>query len=104
MSNTDLGSLSTAELQKLSSLKIYQGEPGRPYTVLQAVKGLSCHRNGYHDTLLTDSEAMQGVKIKAAQLGADAVVNANCQVHSDTDWVNNCWASVVCVGVAAKLN
>jgi hypothetical protein len=47
-------------------------------------------------------EALQGVKLRAAMLNADAVVNTFCQKNSDTDWINNCWAAVKCIGDAIK--
>jgi len=102
MSNPDLGSLSAAQLQTLSNMEVYEGGINRPHAVLEPVKGLSCHRNAYQSQLLTTDEAIEGVKLEAALLGADAVINLACQRNSGTDWVNNCWASFVCVGTAVK--
>ena len=49
---------------------------------------------------ISDEEALEGVRIKAVQLNADAVINTFCQTNSDTDWKNNCWASIKCIGDA----
>ena len=66
------------------------------------VKGLSCHRNQYQVANTTDAEALQGIRINAAKLGADAVINTFCQTNSTIDWRNNCWASITCVGEAIR--
>lgn len=44
---------------------------------------------------------MEGVKINAVLMDADAVINTACQ-NNGVDWGNNCWSSIVCVGEAIK--
>ena len=100
--NPDVGSLSSAQRAKISSMEVLRGPTSRPYTTLGTVKGLSCHRNAYQQQLLTETEAIEGVKLRAALLDADAVINTICQVNSGTDWVNNCWSSIVCAGDAVR--
>jgi uncharacterized protein YbjQ (UPF0145 family) len=41
------------------------------------------------------------VKLRAALLDADAVVNVLCNTSS-VDWVNNCWSSIICAGDAIR--
>lgn len=102
--NPDIGSLSSAQRANLANLKVYQGDaPVKNYEMIGTVKGLSCHRNAYKPIqMLSEEEAMQGVRMNAAKLGADAVVNTFCQNNSGTDLVNNCWASIVCAGDAVR--
>jgi hypothetical protein len=100
--NPDVGSLSSGQRARVASMEVFRGPADRPHTVLGSVKGLSCQRNAYKQQLLTESEALEGVKIRAALLDADAVANTVCQVNSGTDLVNNCWASIVCVGDAIR--
>ncbi len=100
--NPDVGSLSSSQRVKMISMEVLRGPTSRPHTVLGSVKGLSCHRNAYQTQLLTEKEALEGVKLKAALLNADAAVNVACQRNSGTDWLNNCWASIVCVGDAIR--
>lgn len=83
-------------------MEVLRGPTSRPHTVLGPVKGLSCHRNAYQRQLLTEAEAIEGVKLRAALLDADAVINTVCQVNSGTDWVNNCWSSIVCAADAVR--
>lgn len=101
-SNPGVGTLSSAQRSAYSTMKVHEGSTSQPYVILGQVKGLSCHRNAYKSQLLTSDEAIEGVKLRAALLDADAVVNMVCQKNSGTDWANNCWASIVCVGDAVR--
>jgi len=101
-SNPSIRTLSPEQRVRLNTIKVFKGGIERPYKILGTVKGLSCHRNAYQKQLLTEDEAIEGVRLEAAILGADAVINTACQVNSGTDWVNNCWSSIVCVGDAIK--
>ena len=100
--NPRIESLTPAQRAKIASVEVFQADIKRPYTVVGQVDGLSCNRNKYQAQDVTYDEAMQGIKIKAVLLDADAVVNVFCQKNSDTDWANNCWASIKCVGDAVK--
>jgi uncharacterized protein YbjQ (UPF0145 family) len=100
--NPDVGSLSSSQRAKMASMEILRGPALRAHNVLGPVKGLSCQRNAYQTQLLTEVEALEGIKLRAALLDADAAVNVVCQRHSGADWVNNCWASIVCVGDAVR--
>jgi len=101
-SNPSISSLRPEQRARLNTIIILKGGVDRPYKVLGTVKGLSCHRNAYQKQLLTEDEALEGVRLKAALLDADAVINTACQVNSGTDWVNNCWSSIV--SVSQELN
>lgn len=100
--NPDVGSLSSDQRARIASMEVLRGPTTRSHTILGPVKGLSCHRNAYQRQQLTEVEAIEGVKLRAASLDADAVVNLVCQVNSGADWVNNCWSSIVCVGDAVR--
>jgi len=102
VSNPSIDSLSSAQRARYSQMEIINGSTSRPHNVVGSVKGISCHRNAYQSRVLTSDEAMEGVKLQAAQLDADAVINVACQKKSEIDWGNNCWASIVCVGDAVK--
>ncbi|MBY0416208.1 MAG: hypothetical protein K2Q18_18690 [Bdellovibrionales bacterium] len=101
-SNPRIENLSSKERQRVSAIKVFRGEADRPVTLLGTVDGLSCHRNAYSTNDVGEEEAMEGVKIKAALLQADAIVNVVCQKNSGTDWMNNCFGSVKCIGDAAS--
>jgi RcsF lipoprotein/Domain of unknown function (DUF4156) len=99
-SNPSIDSLSSEERAQAAKIQILKGKPEQPFKILGEVSGLSCNRNAHQTQDVSESEAVEGLKIKAAILGADAVINTLCQKNSDTDWTNNCWASVKCIGDA----
>lgn len=101
-SNQRIENLTGEQRAKAASMKVYEAAPDKQYELLGAVSGLSCNRNKYQAQAISDHEGLEGVKIQAALLGADAVINTFCQTNSDTDWRNNCWASVKCIGDAVK--
>lgn len=101
-SNPRVEDLTPQQRAKISSIQIFQAAPNKEYLVLGTVTGLSCNRNKFQAQDVSDAEALQGVKINAVLLGADAVINTYCQKNSDIDWGNNCWASVKCIGEAVK--
>lgn len=100
--NPKIDSLTSEQRAKVSEVKIYKGKPEREYIVLGEVSGLSCNRNAYQAQDVSESEALEGIKIKTTLIGGDASINTVCQKNSDTDWGNNCWASVKCIGDAVK--
>jgi uncharacterized protein YbjQ (UPF0145 family) len=102
MSNPRIEELSSSSRAKAASMQIFQGATDRPHEIVGQVTGLSCNRNKYQVQNISDAEALQGIRINAARLGADAVINTFCQTNSDTDWRNNCWASIKCVGDAVR--
>ncbi|EIT7127039.1 hypothetical protein D8T65_24480 [Vibrio vulnificus] len=101
-SNPRIENLTGEQRARAASIEVYQKAPKRDYDVIKTVSGLSCNRDKYQDQNVTDHEALEGIKIQAALAGADAVIYTFCQTNSDTDWVNNCWASVKCIGDAVK--
>jgi uncharacterized protein YbjQ (UPF0145 family) len=102
-SNPRIENLSSEERAKVSQVQIFKSKPEQSFQVLGEVSGLSCNRNKYQAQDISESEALEGLKIKAIMLGGNAVINTLCQKNSGTDWVNNCWASVKCIGDAVKL-
>ena len=101
-SNYRIENLTSEQRAKAASMMVYETTPDKPFTILETVTGLSCNRNKFQAQAISDHESLEGVKIEAALLGADAVINTFCQTNSDTDWANNCWASIKCVGDAIK--
>jgi len=74
--------------------------PRDSHQILGAVEGIACKRNLYASGSPIMDEAKQGVRIRATQLGADAVINMICEDKQEVDWGRNCWQTVVCVGDA----
>lgn len=74
------------------------------YKILGSVEGLACKRNLYDSGVPSVEEARRGVRMRAAQLGANAVTNLLCEESQKFDWGRNCVQSVVCVGDAIAVN
>ena len=102
ISNANINDLDTEGLAKLSALEVYEGAIAQPYESLGVVKGLSCKRTRF-DPEPTHQEALDGIKLNAAQMEADAIINLNCQARSTIDWSQNCTATVLCVGEAIQV-
>ena len=101
-SNPSISSLTSAERQRVAEMVVVRAGaiPRDSYQVLGSVEGIACKRNLYASGSPSMDEAKQGVRIRAAQLGADAVTNMVCEDKREVDWGRNCWQTVVCVGDA----
>jgi hypothetical protein len=99
--NPSIYSLSSDQRARLHTIQVTIGGIDKPYETIGKAEGLSCLRNLDPPNLPTKAEAMTGVKINAALMDADAVINVVCQ-NSGVDWVNNCWRSIGCIGDAIK--
>ena len=99
-SNPSVSSLTSAERQKVAEMVVLKAGaiPRESYQILGSVEGIACKRNLYASGSPSMDEAMQGVRIRAAKLGADAVTNVVCEDKREVDWGRNCWQTVVCVG------
>lgn len=101
--NPRIEQLTSSQRAAVSMVKVYRNNPYQKFKNIGVVSGLSCHRNKYQQQDVSESEAIEGLKIQAVLLNANVVVNSTCQKNSDTDWTNNCWASVKCIGDAIQL-
>ena len=102
VSNPRIESLNPSELEALDRLQILEGEIAQPYSVIAKVKGVSCHATADQSRNGSTDDAMEGIRLKAAQKHADAVINIVCEPYHMTDWMNDCWSSIVCEGTAIK--
>lgn len=101
-SNPSVASLSSEQRQRVAELVEFPSGslPRESYQIVGSAKGLACKRNLYASGKPSMEEAQQGVRIRAALMGADAVTNVLCEDKQEVDWGNNCWQTVVCVGDA----
>jgi len=104
-SNPPISSLTNQERERVQNIIFLETKeiPKDSYENLGTVEGLACKRNLYASGAPTINKARQGVKIRAAKLGANAVLNVMCEENHEVDWIRNCWQSVVCVGDAIKI-
>ncbi len=101
-SNPPVTEMTSSEREKIGEMIIF--EPGAlergSYRIIGIVEGLACKRNLHARGSPSIAEAQQGVRIRAAEMGADAVANMLCQEKQEVDWGRNCWQTVICVGDA----
>jgi hypothetical protein len=105
-SNPPVSSLSSEQRQRVAEIVVLPAGaiPRDTYRILGSVEGLACKRNLYASGKPSFDEAQQGVRIRAALLGANAVTNMLCEEKQQVDWGHNCWQTVVCVGDAITVN
>lgn len=102
VSNPKIESLSPSERETFNRIQILQGEISQPYTIISEVKGKECHETIDQSKMATTDSAITVIKIKAAKKNADAVIDVKCRPSRTTDWRNDCWSSMLCVGTAIK--
>ena len=101
----DAAQLSSEQIIALARLDVQEGVP-EDFENLGPVQGVSCSRPGYFASVATVEEATQNMKISTVREkpSANAVVAATCNFQNKVDWGRNCTSTIVCVGVAAKID
>lgn len=72
------------------------------FVVVKEITATSCFNNFITDDVSSEADAMRQLKYKAAQYGADALLNPVCTTEG-TSLSKNCWTSVTCVGDAIRI-
>jgi uncharacterized protein YbjQ (UPF0145 family) len=75
---------------------------GREYVIIQPLSGISC-KNLLWAPSPTQNEATDQLRVKAARLGGNGVLNVRCEAPSGPSLVTNCWASLTCHGAAIEV-
>jgi RcsF lipoprotein len=77
---------------------------GRDYMVIQPVQATSC-KGKMWDPSPTAEDATDQLRVKAARLGANGVLNVTCEAPRGSVSLNtNCWSSLTCHGAAIRVN
>ena len=75
---------------------------GREYAIIQPLSGISC-KNLLWAPSPTQNDATDQLRVKAARLDANALLNVICEAPSGTSLITNCWSSLTCHGAAIKV-
>jgi uncharacterized protein YbjQ (UPF0145 family) len=75
---------------------------GKQYRVINIVEGISC-KNKTWDPAATKTDAINQAKYWAHEMGADALLNIQCEFPRGTTTTYNCWESITCTAQAIKL-
>jgi hypothetical protein len=75
---------------------------GAEYAIIQPLSGISC-KNLLWAPSPTQNDATDQLRVKAARLGGNGVLNVMCEAPSGPSLVTNCWSSLACHGAAIKV-
>ena len=70
--------------------------------MIQPLSATSC-KNKLSKSAPTQDDATDQLRVKAARLGGNGVLNVVCEALGSTSLVKNCWASLTCHGAAIKV-
>ncbi len=74
----------------------------KEYKIINVVEGISC-KNKVWDPAATKTDAINQAKYWAYEIGADALLNIQCDSSRGTTTTYNCWENVTCVAQAIKI-
>jgi len=75
---------------------------GREYVMIQPLSATSC-KNKLWDPSPTQEDATDQLRVKAARLGGNGLLNVICEASSGTSLITNCWSSLTCHSAAIKV-
>jgi hypothetical protein len=89
--------------RKVLSMPIYNESQltGKKYTILNYVEGISC-KNKTWDPAATKTDAINQAKYWAYEMGAEGMLNIQCEQPRGTTTTYNCWESITCTAQAIK--
>ena len=73
----------------------------KKYKIINIVEGISC-KNKVWDHPATKTDAINQAKYWAFEIGADALLNIQCDYPRGTTTTYNCWESITCTAQAIK--
>ena len=73
------------------------------YRVVRPVTATSCSIKTW-DPIPTPEDAIDQLRVKAARLGANGIMNVACERPEGVSMAMNCWASLTCHGAAILLD
>jgi hypothetical protein len=74
----------------------------KKYRIINIVEGISC-KNKIWDPPATKTDAINQAKYWAFEIGADALLNIQCEYPRGTTNTYNCWESITCTAQAIKI-
>lgn len=106
VSVTDLETVPPAVMAEASRVRVYQfgTEQEMPQIAeyLGPVEAYSC-KNLLTDPPASKGDALQQLRIKAAMMEADAIIDVNFDERGTDAWGTNCWETVQASGMAVRL-
>jgi uncharacterized protein YbjQ (UPF0145 family) len=96
--------LSPAALTAATNVRIFTTEqpPPKVERAIAPVTAYSC-KHLTTDPPASKGDALQQLQLKAAEVGANAVVNVTFDVRGTDTWGTNCWQTVQASGTAVRI-
>ena len=93
-----------AQKREVLSIPIYNESQliGKDYQIINVVEGISC-KNKTWDPAATKTDAINQAKYWAYEMGAEALMNIQCEHPRGTTTTYNCWESITCTAQAIKM-
>jgi hypothetical protein len=93
--------LTAEQLRRVNDMNVFKigTTPDRGFKVISAVEAADCSGPGGSRLYGDEGKAIDILKMKAAAIGGDAVVDVSC---GSAPFVNNCWAAKKCDGKAVS--
>lgn len=87
------------QIKRLDDMKVYKvgTMPDKDFKIVGEVSAADCSGPGGSRLYGDEGKAIDILKMKAAALNSDAVINVEC---GSGPFVNNCWAAKICTGKA----
>ena len=75
---------------------------GREYAMIQLLSATSC-KNMVWAPSPTQNDATDQLRVQAARIDANGLLNVMCEGPSGPSLTTNCWSSLTCHGAAIKV-
>lgn len=98
--NNQLASSLKKEIPILTTSQI----KNRNYNIVGQFQATSCFNNFILDTPASEEKALDQVRLKANNVGANGLLNPYCQSMEGTSLAKNCWYSYTCSATAIKFD
>ncbi len=93
-------------MTQASAIRVYQfgSNEAKPQIAeyLGPVEAYSC-KHLLWDPPASKGNALQQLRVKAAQMQADAIMDVNFDERGTDTWGTNCWETIQATGVAVRL-
>lgn len=101
----NMDDLSLDDRRKVQSMPIYNEAQlkDKKYKILNVVEGISC-KNKLWNRPATKTNSILQSKYWAYMMGADAILNIQCEKPRKTKTTYNCWESITCTAQAIKFD
>lgn len=101
----DINKVPSDEMKRSYQVEVYEGSTKHPEVIahLSNLQATSC-KNMTWDPPATKGNALQQLRLKAVQAGANGLINVYFDKQGTDTWGTNCWESVTATGDAVTLS